>query len=70
MADGCLMLHVECRVCGHYGSIPQDEIVARFGRVLPVDLKPALCCMGCGARGEVEVRLGWTGAGPGPRAWP
>ena len=41
-----------------------------LGRVLPIDLKPALRCMGCGARGEVEVRLGWTGAVPGPRAGP
>ena len=55
------MLHVWCRLCGHTRSIPQDEIIARFGHVLPVDLKPALRCMRCGARGEVEVRLGWIG---------
>ena len=60
------MLHVWCRLCGHTGSIPQDEIVARFGNVLPVNLKPVLRCMGCGARGDVDVRLGWVQASPNP----
>jgi hypothetical protein len=64
MAEGMVVLHVQCRLCGHASSIPQAELVARFGPFLPADLKPALRCMNCGVRGDVEIRLGWAGASP------
>ena len=52
------MLYVECLVCRHVGEIPQAKLDPD---VLPVALKPLLRCSQCGAVGEVEVRLGWSG---------
>ena len=64
MAEGRLIVHAQCRLCGYVGPIPREDLAVRYGDFLAADLKPALRCMNCGARGEVEVRLGWAGPPP------
>lgn len=47
-------------VCGHRGSLPIAEMIARYGQETRLDQLPAVCSV-CGGR-EIEVRAERTAA--------
>ena len=55
--DGSIQL-ARCSKCGHQGPIPIDRLLARCGELMPVEAALSrLKCLGCGERGQVQLRF-------------
>ena len=54
--DGRHILYVECRACGHEGTVHGNVVKGLWGNALWSRLR----CSACGAKGRVETRLAWV----------
>jgi len=57
--DAARDLTIRCKACGHEQWHPQGRLsgLAHHGVYLG-DIEPRLMCSKCGARGQVEMRVG------------